>query len=164
MHFISGVVDVSKESKGLQIYYGCFLNSHGAARSGYDLRRDTAEMEWTKETHASLRVRHRNYRIAKMVKGMIIEKYPNRTALIASITEGRDQYGNILLFENGVARLPKGVTELKGEYVELLGYELPLPPSLTKAGKLMDLDQYAFPLPEGLQHLETRPRFIKRNA
>jgi hypothetical protein len=69
------------------------LNSHGEARAGWGIK-GGAECEWTGEGPESLAVRFEDSKVRAVVKALILEKYPNRTALIHSITETRGDGGN----------------------------------------------------------------------
>jgi hypothetical protein len=77
----------------LEIYAAPGLNSHGEARAGWGIK-GGAECEWTGEGPESLAVRFEDSKVRAVVKALILEKYPNRTALIHSITETRGDGGN----------------------------------------------------------------------
>jgi len=68
--------------------------------------RDGAEAEWVGETHDSLTVRHEDPAVAKTVKQMLVERYPNRTALLASIGETRGPGGFAVQYRDGHPVLP----------------------------------------------------------
>jgi hypothetical protein len=84
--YISFVVTTSGP---LQIYAAPGLSSHGNARAGWNLTDPGAEAEWTGEAHDSLTVRFEDKAIAKSIRQLLVDKYPNRTALLSTITETR---------------------------------------------------------------------------
>jgi hypothetical protein len=79
---------VASTEGALEIYAAPGLNSHGEARAGWGIK-GGAECEWTGEGPESLAVRFEDSKVRAVVKALILEKYPNRTALIHSITETR---------------------------------------------------------------------------
>ena len=84
----------------LEIYAAPGLDSHGAARAGWKIT-GGAECEWTGEGPESLAVRFEDSKVRAVVKAMILEKYPNRTALIHSITETRGDDGGRAWYKDG---------------------------------------------------------------
>jgi hypothetical protein len=141
---VSFVVD---EENPNNLYFGIGLNSHGGARAGWNFK-GGAEAEWVGEAHDSLTVRHEDSKIAKMILGMLKDRFANRTQLINSISEARNEFGDRMLYSNGVARLPEGITEFKGN-LYLNNYGFALPEGLVKTGYL-NLNNYGFALPAGL--------------
>jgi hypothetical protein len=152
----------------LQLYGSPKLNSHGDARVGWGIV-GGAELEWTGETHNYLTVRYEDADVARTIKKMVMDRYPNRSALIASIKETRGLNGEICkiphtledveswgsnptfsVYLRGYAHpLPAGLTSVGG-YVYLRGYAHPLPAGLTSVGGYVYLEGYAHPLPAGL--------------
>ena len=84
----------------LHIYADPKLSSHGDARLGWGIT-GGAEAEWTGENHDSLTVRYEDGLASKTIRQMLVEKFPNRTALIASITEARDADGKPVYLRDG---------------------------------------------------------------
>ena len=84
---------VATTEGSLEIYVAPGLDSHGSARAGWKIR-DGAECEWTGKGPESLAVRFEDEAVRAVVRAMILEKYPNRTALINSITETRNASGS----------------------------------------------------------------------
>ena len=97
-------VSVVATTKGpLQFYAAPGLNSHGDARAGWGMTKDSgAEVEWTGESYDYLSVRHEVPKTAKTIKQMIMDKFPNRSALLATITETRGLQGSVAFYKNGV--------------------------------------------------------------
>jgi hypothetical protein len=127
---VSFVVD---EENPNNLYFGIGLNSHAVGGP---------------PPHDSLTVRHEDSKIAKMILGMLKDRFANRTQLINSISEARNEFGDRMLYSNGVARLPEGITEFKGN-LYLNNYGFALPEGLVKTGYL-NLNNYGFALPAGL--------------
>ena len=74
----------------LQIYASPGIKSHGDARAGWKIT-GGAEVEWTDEGYDSLLVRHEDNATAKTIRALLMERFPKRAAMIASITEVRGQ-------------------------------------------------------------------------
>ena len=72
-----------------EIFAAPGLDSHGKAREGWGIT-GGAEVEWTREQEDYLVVRHEDPAIARMVKGMILERFKTRQGLIDSITVAKD--------------------------------------------------------------------------
>ena len=72
----------------LNLYAAPGLNSHGDARAGWKIT-GGAEVEWVGESHDYLTVRHEDKKIAATIRQMLIDRYPNRSALLAEIIETR---------------------------------------------------------------------------
>ena len=86
----------------LKFYAAPGLNSHGDARDGWKLTKDKgAEVEWIGETHDYLSVRHEKPLVAKTIKQMIIDNFPNRSALLATITETRGPNNSVAFYKSG---------------------------------------------------------------
>ena len=85
----------------LEIYAAPGLKSHGAARAGWKIK-GGAECEWTGEGPESLAIRFEDEAVRAVVKALILEKYPNRTALIHSITETRNANGERHWYKDGL--------------------------------------------------------------
>jgi hypothetical protein len=81
----------------LQFYAAPGLSSHGDARAGWGIR-GGAELEWTGEQHDSLVVRYEDKSMAATIKQMVIDRYPTRKALIATIFETRGQSGKVMWY------------------------------------------------------------------
>jgi hypothetical protein len=92
---------VASTEGSLEIYAAPGLNSHGEARAGWGIK-DGAECEWTGEGPESLAVRFEDGKARAVVKALILEKYPNRTALIHSITETRGADGSREWYKDGL--------------------------------------------------------------
>ena len=92
---------VATTEGSLEIYAAPGLTNHGAARAGWKIR-DGAECEWTGKGPESLAVRFEDSKIRAVVRAMILEKYPNRTALIHSITETRGFDGDRFWYKDGL--------------------------------------------------------------
>ena len=92
---------VATTEGSLEIYVAPGLDSHGEARAGWNIR-DGAECEWTGEGPESLAIRFEDEKSRAVVKALILEKYPNRTALIHSITETRKANGERHWYKDGV--------------------------------------------------------------
>ena len=84
----------------LNIYAAPGFTSHGDARAGWKIK-GGAEVEWTGETHDSLLVRHEDDSTAKTIRALLCNRYSNRTAMIASITEARGSDGATVYYHNG---------------------------------------------------------------
>jgi hypothetical protein len=84
----------------LNIYVDPTLSRHGDCRRNWNLK-GGEEAEWTGENHDSLTVRFEDYLHAKVIRQMLVERFPNRTALLASITETRDENGKKVGLRNG---------------------------------------------------------------
>ena len=84
----------------LSIYVDTTLSSHGDCRRNWNLK-GGAEAEWTGENHCSLTVRFEDPLVAQTIRQMLVDKFPNRTALLASITEARDKNGKKVCLHNG---------------------------------------------------------------
>ena len=91
---------VASTEGSLEIYAAPDFDSHGAARAGWKIR-DGAECEWTGEGPESLAIRFEDSKDRAVVKALILEKYPNRTALIHSITETRGTNGTRFWYKDG---------------------------------------------------------------
>ena len=92
---------VATTEGSLEIYVAPGLDSHGSARAGWKIR-DGAECEWTGKGPESLAVRFEDEAVRAVVRALILEKYPNRTALIHSITETRNANGTRYWYKDGV--------------------------------------------------------------
>jgi hypothetical protein len=97
-------VSVVATTKGpLTFYASPGLNSHGDARAGWGLTEDSgAEVEWTGESYDYLSVRHEIPETAKTIKQMVMDKFPNRSALLATITETRGPQNSVAFYKNGI--------------------------------------------------------------
>ena len=133
----------------LQLYAAPGIDSHGNARAGWDIK-DGAEVEWTGENHDSLTVRYADPAMAKTIRQMLIDRFPNRTAMLATIFETRGEGGYVMWYRNGEAWIPEDMKTILG-YLDLRGYAHPLPAGLTTTGDL-DLRGYKFELPGALKH------------
>ena len=91
---------VASTEGSLEIYAAPDFDSHGEARAGWKIK-DGAECEWTGEGPESLAVRFEDEKVRAVVKALILEKYPNRTALIHSITETRGFDGGRAWYKDG---------------------------------------------------------------
>ena len=91
---------VATTEGSLEIYAAPYLNSHGWARAGWGIK-GGAECEWTGEGPESLAVRFEDEAVRAVVRALILEKYPNRTALIHSITETRGEGGTRYWYKDG---------------------------------------------------------------
>ncbi len=85
----------------LQIYASPGIKSHGDARAGWKIT-GGAEVEWTDEGYDSLLVRHEDNATAKTIRALLMERFPKRAAMIASITEVRGPGGKVEYYRNGV--------------------------------------------------------------
>ena len=92
---------VASTEGSLEIYAAPGLKSHGWARAGWGIK-GGAECEWTGEGPESLAIRFEDEAVRAVVKALILEKYPNRTALIHSITETRNANGTRYWYKDGV--------------------------------------------------------------
>jgi hypothetical protein len=77
------------------------LRSHAAARAGWGIPRADAECEWTGETPDSLSVRYEDSKLAATVKRMILDRYPKRSALLATVGETRGPEDFVVQYEKG---------------------------------------------------------------
>ena len=91
---------VASTEGSLEIYVAPGFDSHGEARAGWKIK-DGAECEWTGEGPESLAVRFEDEKARAVVKALILEKFPNRTALINSITETRNANGERYWYKDG---------------------------------------------------------------
>jgi hypothetical protein len=91
---------VASTEGSLEIYAAPGLDSHGEARLGWGIV-GGAECEWTGEGPESLAVRFEDEKTRAVVKALILEKYPNRTALIHSITETRGANSTRYWYKDG---------------------------------------------------------------
>ena len=91
---------VASTEGSLEIYAAPDFDSHGEARAGWKIK-DGAECEWTGEGPESLAVRFEDEKVRAVVKALILEKFPNRTALIHSITETRNADGERHWYKDG---------------------------------------------------------------
>ena len=89
----------------LQLYAAPGIDSHGSARAGWEIK-GGAEVEWIGEDHSSLTVRYADTAMAKTIRQMLIERDPNRTAMLASIFETRGEDGYVMWY-------PRTLDELK---------------------------------------------------
>ena len=92
---------VASTEGSLEIYAAPDFDSHGEARAGWKIK-DGAECEWTGEGPESLAVRFEDEAVRAVVRALILEKYPNRTALSHSITETRGEGGTRFWYKDGV--------------------------------------------------------------
>jgi hypothetical protein len=145
----------------LHLYAAPGINSNGNARAGWGIK-GGAEVEWTGENHDSLTVRYADPAMAKTIKAMLIERFVNRTAMLATIFETRGEGGLVMWYRNGEAWIPEDMKTIHGN-LDLRGYAHALPAGLTTTGKLY-LDGYEFPLPDALKDRETRREFMKPKA
>jgi hypothetical protein len=95
---------VASTEGSLEIYVAPGLDSHGEARLGWGIV-GGAECEWTGEGPESLAVRFEDEKTRAVVKALILEKYPNRTALIHSITETRGANSTRYWYKGGKLHL-----------------------------------------------------------
>lgn len=120
----------------LHLYASPGLTSHGDARAGWNIK-GGAEVEWTGETHDSLLVRHEDDAMAKTIRALLIERFPKRSAMIASITEARGQDGAVVHYQNG----SRCFTEQEaGPQFEALNELLAKLPTLPWCNPVVDLD------------------------
>jgi hypothetical protein len=108
----------------LHLYAAPGLKSHGDARAGWKFT-GGAEVEWTGENHDSLVVRHEDDATARTVKAMLIERFPNRTAIIASITETRGADGYVVFYRDGVRRFTESEAGSNADVLNELLMKLP---------------------------------------
>ena len=76
----------------LHFYGAPGLSSHGDARAGWGIG-GGAELEWTGETHDSLTVCG-----DKVSRQMIVDRFPTRSALLATILETRGLGGEVMWY------------------------------------------------------------------
>ena len=84
----------------LVLYAAPGIKSHGDARAGWKIK-GGAEVEWTGENHNSLLVRHEDEQVAKTIKALLVEKFANRSAMLATITETRGLSGEVVFYRDG---------------------------------------------------------------
>ena len=84
----------------LILYAAPGIRSHGDARAGWKIK-GGAEVEWTGENHNSLLVRHEDEQVAKTIKAMLVDKFANRSAMLATITETRGLSGEVVFYRDG---------------------------------------------------------------
>ena len=112
----------------LHFYGAPGLSSHGDARAGWGIH-GGAELEWTGETHDSLTVRE-----DKVSRQMIVDRFPTRSALLATILETRGLDGKVMWYPRTQEELNAIVTREEHPNLGLCN----LPPGsadlLTKCG------------------------------
>jgi hypothetical protein len=77
----------------LQLYFSTGLNSHANIRKAYNLRSVGAECEWTGNSPDNLVVRHQDKDTARLIKQMILDKYPTLKDMLQDIKTIRDKDG-----------------------------------------------------------------------
>ena len=110
--YVSFVVD----TESFAAYLAPGLNSHGNARAGWGMV-GGAEAEWTGEGHESLTVRYEDKALAGAIRQYYMDKYPNRTAFLATVTETRGPEGTRAWYRNGEREFRED--EVGPKYAEL---------------------------------------------
>jgi hypothetical protein len=77
----------------LQLYFSTGLTSHFNIREAYNLCSVGAECEWTGNSPECLVVRHQDTNTAKLIKQMILDKYPTLKDMLQDIKTIRDKDG-----------------------------------------------------------------------
>jgi hypothetical protein len=77
----------------LQLYYSTGLNAHDNIREAYNIVQVGAECEWTGNSPDKLKVRHEDKDTAKLIKQMILDRYPNLKDMLQDIKSVRDMDG-----------------------------------------------------------------------
>jgi hypothetical protein len=83
----------SDEGPTLQLYFSTGINSHANIRDAYKITSDGAECEWIGNNSDTLTVRHFDKDIAKLIKRMILDKYPTLKDMLQDIKSVRDRDG-----------------------------------------------------------------------
>lgn len=98
---MSEFASVVATTEGPLHLYACpGINSHGDARAGWVIK-GGAEVEWTGDNHDSLSVRYEDDAVAKTIRAMLVERFANRKAMLATITETRGVDGKIAHYQDG---------------------------------------------------------------
>ena len=87
--------------------------------------------------------------MAKTIKTMLIERFPNRTAMLATIHETRGEGGTVMWYRDGEERIPDDMKTIHGS-LDLRGYGHALPAGLTTVGGSLYLRGYGHALSAGL--------------
>jgi hypothetical protein len=77
----------------LQLYFSTGLTSHANIREAYNLCSVGAECEWTGNSPDNLVVRHQDKDTARLIKQMILDKYPTLKDMLQDIKTIRDKDG-----------------------------------------------------------------------
>jgi hypothetical protein len=161
-------------TEGPLVFYGSpNLYDHASTREAWGIPTACAELGWDGgESHAYLFVRHQEPDTARTIKAMVIERFPDRSALVRSLGEVRTRAGvslsfpfddaaaavfatdpTHLSFEHYPWPLPASLTRFAGA-ITLRGYPFPLPDGLEFAGAHVDATGYKFPLPASLKRVD----------
>jgi hypothetical protein len=128
----------------LQIYACPGLDSHGSARAGWGIT-GGAECEWTGETYDSLTVRYEDRAMATTIRHMIVEKYPTRADLLATIFETRGFGGERMFYPTTEAQLAEMILREKFPNIGLVNFQQDT--DLLRECGNADLRGYAHELP-----------------
>ena len=135
---MSEFASVVATTEGPLHLYACpGINSHGDARAGWGIK-GGAEVEWTGDNHDSLSVRYEDDAVAKTIRAMLVERFPNRKAMLAAITETRGVDGNIVRYQDGVRCFTEEEAGAQFEAVNELLRKLPTFPWCKPAPNLED--------------------------
>ena len=84
-----------------QIWWGKGVDSHSVVREMYPASRGGAEVEWTGDLEQDLVVRHIDPKMARMLKGLILDRYPTRADLLPLFSGWVEYEGNKFHYRNG---------------------------------------------------------------
>ena len=84
-----------------QIWWGKGVDSHSVVREMYPASRDGAEVEWTGDLEQDLVVRHTDPKMARMIKGLILDRYPTRADLLPLFSGWVYYDGDKFHYQNG---------------------------------------------------------------
>jgi hypothetical protein len=91
----------------LQLYFSTGLNSHANIRKAYNMCNVGAECEWTGNSPDNLVVRHEDKDTAKLIKQMILDKYPTLRDMLQDIKSVRDTDGTEHTVSQGTYLIPE---------------------------------------------------------